>query len=742
MNQLSRIATSAAVALAGLSMAGVVALARLDHGADGHAAELTVAIPWAFGVAGVLSLIATYLNMRAARKGTAELERAAAEATDWTEMSKREVQTEWWHAFKADVERKRARQQQPDVEGWWMAQHDRLAHDGLHTTLSATLIVVGIVFTFMGVRDSAEQLRAALQIGAETPRTEATRDRLATEQGKSSKEMQKSIGAALKPLQEAFGANLVGIVFALGLMLGTGWLRHERRSTLEALRRCLLDDIEPMLDAEWDRTKAEARQLQAQALADQLLTWQTASMGAQAEAHGQLLVVLRELAATAKGARQESEFERDKLASLDETMRGLADHVAQRLTTQLAPILREQLEPSLAALAQSLQAIAKQTNGTAHEVASAAVNAVADQVRANYDAALEKLTEVVAALDDWSSTNLRALRDSSESLRASAMEQQSSFRLATAAFDGLRTVMPDLQEVVTNLDSVVTTTHALLRQGEEGYAKASEGQRQAAAVLATNSSTVADSLAQLQSLPAHVRSALDASAKHIEGVLARSDTEAQARLQAMQSTIDMLAERQASQAATTQQSIREFAEQMGGAVAQVVERARSGLGDASAQVAEQLQNLVERSGDSVATSAEDLSATLATGIGDLQTSFGAWREALTAMSAAVQTQAVQQEQRFATASRALEATATALRQTSDVVQKLPVDMNNSFRSTNAEFQQQVAKALGGLHVGVDNHLSKSVELLAAATQNLEGSVRQLAGVAKGLEQTASRLTRA
>ncbi len=601
----------------------------------------------------------------------------------------------------------------------------------------------------MGVRESTGKLVDALTKGSQTQSVGSIpidKASPGTSTGGSqtesnSQKMQKAIADALYPLQNAFGANLVGIVFALGLMLGGGWLRFERRKTLEALRRCLLDEVEPLLDAEWEAARQATHQQEAGEMMAQLGGWQERAFQQQSEHHGQLLIVLQELARTAKATHAISESTGDRMASMDETNRGLAEHLAQRLTTQLAPVLREQLEPSLAALSDSLQRIAQQSNGTAHEVASAAVNAVADQVRANYDAALEKLTEVVQALDDWSATNLRALRESSESMRESAVEQQSSFRLASAAFDGLRTVMPELQGVVEGLDGIVTSTHALLRQGEEGNARAAEGQQQAAQALAGNSQAVAESLQQLQSLPAHVRTALDASARHLEGVLARSDAEAQARLLAMQHTIDLLAERQATQAATTQQAIREFAEQMGSAVAQVVDRARVGLGDASAQVAEQLQNLVERSGDSVATSAEDLSETLSSGIKDLHTAFSTWRDALTNMAGAVQRESLQQEQRMAAASRAIETTASALRQSSDAVQKLPGEMNSGFGRTNDDFQRRVKAVLDSLTMGIDGHLAKSVELLASATVNLEVAVKQLERVTKSLEQTAGKLTR-
>lgn len=736
MNLVGRYLSMFAVALAGASMAAVTLLAS-----RGHDEFLMALIPWAFGLAGIFSLAGAYLEIRSARKGADVVQRAAANAEHWAGVAEEPIDVPWWRQFKADVDRKRVRSQQFDVEGWWLAQNDRLAHDGLYSILAGTLIVVGIVFTFMGVRDSAGQLSAALEVASKSPANQSARNSVPEDQPKKSVEIQAKIGKALRPLKDAFGANLVGIVFALGLMLGSGWLRFERRKTLEALRRCLLDEVEPLLDAEWELAEQQRRLDAASALAEQLRSWQETSQTQQAEQQAQLLVVMRELARTAKETQGLTVDANDRMASMDETTRGLAEHLAQRLTTQLAPVLREQLEPSLAALSESLQRIAQQSNGTAHEVASAAVNAVADGVRANYDAALEKLIEVIRTLDEWSSANLRALKESSEALRESAVEQQSSFRLATTAFDGLRTVMPELQDVVEGLDGIVTTTHELLRKGEEGTVRAAEGQQQAAQALAGNSQAVLESLQQLQALPAHVRTALDASAKHLEGVLARSDTEAQARLRAMQDTIDLLAERQASQAATTQQSIREFAEQMGSAVAQVVDRARVGLGDASAQVAEQLQNLVERSGDSVATSAEDLSETLATGIKDLQTSFSTWRDALTNMAGAVQRESLQQEQRMAAASRAIETTASALRLSSDAVQKLPGEMNSGFRLTNDEFQRRVAAVLSGLTVGVDGHLTDSVKLLAAATQNLEVAIKQLDRVAKGLEQTAGRLVR-
>ncbi len=702
----------------GLSIAGalltvVVAAVsqRIGLSPETHAL-LTTATPWAFGLAGFAALLAALVSAYTLKREATRAFNTIADAVDWQAVESAQVAASWWSGLLAFVARRRERRLPVDLHIWY----DRIARtareEGLYAGMVSVLVVVGTVFSFQGIGDSSKQLRAAL----EKPAGEV-----------NAAQLQHDIATALQPLQEAFGANLVGIVFAIALLIGGLWVRAVQRDGLAALRSVLFDELEPLLDAEVH----EAGVAHANEGVDAQVEATAALRELMVEQQRRQEALLLELSGHLRVANEQRIRLDERTESLDLTLKGLAPVIAD----SLAPVLRQQLEPSLELLSNSLANLAKQAQGTASETATAVASGIADTLRASYDEALQQMREILSELNTWSLANRDALDQSTKSLTAMAQEQKVSFRLAVEAFDRLRDVLPDLQRVVERLDGIVGATHDMLQQGEAGSTRSSDAQRSASESLAANTQSMTATLEQLRSLPTQMHGVVDQLEGRIRVLLEDSDRQTQTRMAVMDQTVRDLSAKQQAIADQTQQSMREFSQQLGESVQSTLNQAGQGLGAASAEMAKNLERLLAQSGQSVESTAVGLQHVITDGVGELQDAFGHWREAMTAMAATVNSQAKDQEQRLLGSAQQVQAASNALRDVSQVLAGMPPKIQEGMTASGKDFQLRVQGSLGSLSTGVDKELTRAVELLQRGLASMEASADALRRTTEALGRT-------
>ncbi len=700
--QLLRI-VAVGLSLVGVALTILVAAAMKQAGLQEETQKLLTALtPISFGVAGICALVAALFSGYTLKRESVQASTELADAADWQAAEATPIAAPWWKNLLIFIARRRERRLGVDLDIWYDRMARTAVHEGLYTGMVSVLVVVGIVFSFRGIGDSSQKLQNALGKSAAQV---------------TAQQLQVEIAGSLQPLQEAFGANLVGIVFAIALLVGTLWARAVQKDALAALRLVLFDELEPLLDAEVQETAA----FQAAAGINSQIEATAAVRELMIEQQRRQEALLLELSAHLRTANDQRVRLDERTESLDLTLKGLAPVIAE----SLAPVLRDQLEPSLKMLAQSLANVAKQTQGTASETASAVANGIADTLRASYDEALQQMREILGELNTWSLANRDALEQTAKSLTAVAQEQQVSFRLAVDAFDRLREVLPDLQQVVERLDGIVGTTHDMLQQGEAGSMRASDAQRNASESLAANTQSMSATLDQLQSLPVQMRGVVDQLEGRIRTLLEDSDRQAQMRLAVMDQTVRDLAGKQEAIADQTQQSMREFSQQLGQSVQATLHQAEKGLGAAGAEMAKNLERLLANSGQSVESTAEGLQQVITDGVGDLQDAFGQWREAMTAMAATVNAQAKDQELRQASSSQQVQIASNALRDVSRLLAELPPKIQEGMSQSGKDFQQRVQGSLGILTTGVGTEMTRAVQLLSNGLAGMEATAEAL-----------------
>ena len=644
--------------------------------------RLTTATPIAFGLAGLLALAAALLSAYTLKREAANTIEQVYQVADWETIEHISVRAAWWPSLMDFVARRRARRLPIDLHAWYEPLSRRVGHEGMYAGMGSVLVVVGIVFSFHGIGASSDQLQKALD-----------------QKALDSQALQHAIALSLTPLKDAFGANLVGIVLAIVLLLGGLWVRGVQREALAQLRRLVFDELEPLLDIETSHAEREAA-------------------AEQQKRHEALLLELSNHLRTANDQRvRANEF----TESMDSILKGLAPSVAE----SLAPALRIQLEPALQSLSDALSKVAEQTQGTASKTASAVASGIAETLRASYDDALQQMREILGELNTWSIANRDALDTTTKSLTSMAQEQQVSFRLAVDAFDRLRDVLPDLQKVVERLDGIVGATHDMLQQGEAGTMRASESQRTASESLAANTQSMTSTLEQLRALPTQMHGVVDQLEGRIRGLLEDSDRQMQTRMAVMDKTVRDLANNQQAIADQTQQSMREFSQQLSESVQATLNNAGDGLGVAGAKLADNLERLVARSGENVEATATELQSVISDGVGDMQAAFGEWRQAMTAMAAAINSQAGAQDQRMTVSAQQVQLATNALRDASQTLATLPPKIQEGMTVSGRDFQARIHGSLGELNVGVDTELAKAVELLQRGLASMEATADAL-----------------
>lgn len=144
-----------------------------------------------------------------------------------------------------------------------------------HSSVATVLVVVGIVFTFQGVKGAAQNLTQALRApvvtaapslqsrhvgttataGTPVPQSSAVESLLG---GKSSADLQEDIADSLAPLANAFGANLAGIVWAVVLYIVGMAVRQERGKALAEANGVVVELLLPILEEVEDASAHEA----------------------------------------------------------------------------------------------------------------------------------------------------------------------------------------------------------------------------------------------------------------------------------------------------------------------------------------------------------------------------------------------------------------------------------------------------------------------------------------------------
>jgi len=709
-----------AAALAGFAL--VLVVAREGSSANQLATKLA---PYAFGAAGFVAFVSAILSAWAWQRDARHLTEVLESATSWDGLAAAQTKAAWWPQLLRALERQRKLGLEPDVHGWLDRTRRHIGHGQAHAAMVSVLIVVGIVFTFDGIRRSTEQLTAILR-GSGT--------------GHDAAQLGKSIGGALEPLKDAFGANLVGIVLSIALLLLAILARRQQKRAAEDVEEFVLDVVEPVLRADHEASVRAQRTAEADSRWQRLLE----HVADQQDATGSALAKLDE---SVKASNDHLTDIRLFTESTDATMKNHADLTAMRLSENLAPMLREQLQPTLDQLRTSLEKIAAQTQGTASETASQVATGIASQIREGYDQALDALRLILVELNVWADTNRTAMVGLSSGLERAAGEQQKSFEQAQLAFDRLREVLPGLQELVQRLDAIVGTTHQIIQQGEAGSQRAVESQRTASEALASNSTLIASALQRMQEVPGQVEHTASALAQRVEQMLQASDKEAMKRAEFLESAVQRVAQQQETVSAQTANAVREFSTELTRAVSQAVEAARAGLGGAGEHAANQLHGLLAKSSEDVQATASNLESALSGGVDAMRESFEALQTEMRGLAGSLQTQSQDQYRKMEALAGQLGATTQALEtmsgQARTAVQiavqqigQLDQALKLTVQQSGDDFRQRVGAAVATLHAGVDKELSEAVGLLASGATSLESSAKSLQRAADRWQETA------
>ncbi len=689
-------------------------------------AQLTKWIPWCFGIAGLLSALVAYVRVKQAGRRVSELQRSIGATAAWDDVCAINEPEALLADFISSASRRHDRGLRPDLEGWLARQGGRLGSDALYSSLSSVLIIVGIVFTFIGVKLSVGELRRALESAAKS--------------NVDPKILQTQVSAALSPLGEAFGANLVGIAFAIALVLVSVWLRHLRQDVLSDLKAIVYDGLEPLLEADLEATKA-SQETQWREETQQIL---------QRQAELQERFFDRQFQDRSLVLADHARKSEEHLDNVSTTLRQLAEEISDKLSSRLGPLLVEQLSPTLAALAETMRGISSQTQGTASETAQAVAASIAQSMEASYARSVEQMEGVITHLSEWTDANRTSFQDMADSLERAAQEQQSSFRLAAEAFDRLREVLPELQTLVEELGKVATQTNALVHQSQSGAAQAVQQQKDAGAALLENAAVITATLNQLQNMPDQVRKALDQSAHHLQQLIERSDEEVRARLVAVDATVQRSADQQGEQAERGRVQMLAFAEQMREISRQVVQQAGEGASKAAEQTAARLEALQRQINDQMEQTGAGLQSTVETSLEDLQEGLGTIRDAfaewakglnesfeplnaeLTAMTAAVQSLTREERQHLAglldrqqAAAGGMERAAVALNNSADSLAGTPAKVQKELAELTKTVGQALQNSGTSLTIGVDQKLATAVELIGRPIADLSRVAKEV-----------------
>jgi hypothetical protein len=259
----------------------------------------------------------------------------------------------------------------------------------------SVLVILGIVFTFQGIKKASDGLHKALSLSAVSPElpdqaepgsaervAKAMPVMAASQLPKpptpvaapqlQSEALQASIAESLGPLQSAFGANLYGIVFAIAILSLLGLQRH--------LSRIIEDDVDNLVHGELaEKVNELARKVSRRRKSQRLQA--TSSIDTRLR---QLSDGMAALVASASGQQRAIE--------------GIGDSAARRLSESVAPVLAAQLTPLLEAQGNALEAIAAATQDTAAQVANALAGTLKAQLTKVYDAESEHMVQASATV--------------------------------------------------------------------------------------------------------------------------------------------------------------------------------------------------------------------------------------------------------------------------------------------------------------------------------------------------------